>query len=239
MRNNSFSFLRGTAHLFHNRLKVLGADPGGPAAWICGDLHLENFGTYLGGNGLTYFDVNDFDECALAPCTWDPLRLATSLLIAAPIYKIQRDGVLTLATQLIERYRAELAAGKPRWIERRMADGVIGDLIDTLRHRDPAKFVQKRTTGKLGDRLDTASEKMQPVTRAAERKLVKTFLTSLATGADGSCRYTFLDVAYRIAGTGSLGIRRYVVLAERKEGANARERCCLTSRFRRNPLSHP
>jgi uncharacterized protein (DUF2252 family) len=36
----------------------------GPPAWCCGDLHLENFGTYKGHNRLAYFDINDFDEAA-------------------------------------------------------------------------------------------------------------------------------------------------------------------------------
>lgn len=219
MRDNAFSFLRGTAHLFHDRMKSNAIDPGGPAAWICGDLHLENFGTYLGGNGLTYFDVNDFDEAALAPCTWDPLRFATSILIAAPIYQIQRAAALDLAGKAIESYRAELATGKPRWIERRTADGPIGVLIDGLKHRDPDKFIQKRTTAK-GTRLDTGSDKMQPVTSAAERKLVKRYVEGLA---GDSC----LDVAYRIAGTGSLGIRRYVALMARKDASGDKHKVLL------------
>lgn len=214
MRDNPFSFLRGTAHLFHQRLRETGVDSGGPGAWISGDLHLENFGTYLGNNGLTYFDVNDFDECALAPCSWDLLRLVTSILVAAPAYKLQRSDAVALAGEAIERYRSELAGGKPRWIERRTADGAIGDLIDGLKHRDAAKFVLKRTVGKRGDKLDTASDKMEAVTNTTERKAVTTFVSGLAPQAGGTAHHKVLDVAYRIAGTGSLGIPRYVVLVE-------------------------
>ena len=60
-------FLRGSAHLFHARLKR-GVFKPAPVAWCCGDMHLENFGSYHGDNGLAYFDINDFDEAALAPC---------------------------------------------------------------------------------------------------------------------------------------------------------------------------
>lgn len=214
MRDNPFSFLRGTAHLFHQRMAETQTDPGGPAAWICGDLHLENFGTYLANNGLTYFDVNDFDECALAPCTWDILRLATSILIAAPLYGLKRPAAIALATQAIAAYRTELSTGKPRWIERKTADGVIGDLIDSLRNRDPQKFVLKRTTNKRGEALDTSLPKMQPVTAKQERQPVRDFIESRTDGAKGPQAYRFLDMAYRIAGTGSLGVCRYVVLVE-------------------------
>ena len=89
MRTNAFRFLRGSCHLFHERMTAGGLAPEGPAAWICGDLHLENFGTYLGDNGLTYFDANDFDEAVRAPCTWDILRLAASMLVAAPVLAIK------------------------------------------------------------------------------------------------------------------------------------------------------
>lgn len=214
MRDNPFSFLRGTAHLFHQRMAEAGVVVGGPTAWICGDLHLENFGTYLASNELTYFDINDFDECALAPCSWDILRLATSIFVAAPLYRLKRADATALATRAIAAYRDELATGKSRWIERKNAEGVIGELMDTLRRRDPEKFVQKRTTNKRAEALDTSLPKMQPVTSAAERKLISDFVQSRTVGDKGPQEFRVLDVAYRIAGTGSLGICRYVVLAE-------------------------
>ena len=214
MRDNPFTFLRGTAHLFHQRMSEAGINTGGPATWICGDLHLENFGTYLASNGLTYFDINDFDECALAPCSWDILRLATSLLVAAPLYGIKRAAAVALATQAIAAYRNELSTGKPRWIERKTADGVIGELIESLRHRNPERFVQKRMVNKRSEALDTALPKMQAVLSKQERVQVSGFIESRTVGAKGPQEFKFLDVAYRIAGTGSLGVCRYVVLAE-------------------------
>ncbi|MEL4474635.1 DUF2252 family protein, partial [Shewanella algae] len=66
MRADSFRFLRGSAHLFYDRMMEHGLAPEGPSTWICGDLHTENFGTYLGDNELTYFDANDFDEAIRA-----------------------------------------------------------------------------------------------------------------------------------------------------------------------------
>jgi len=67
---NAFRFLRGTCHLFYNdyvHLTPVSDDT--TSSWICGDLHLENFGAYKGSTGLVYFDVNDFDESTRAPLT--------------------------------------------------------------------------------------------------------------------------------------------------------------------------
>lgn len=44
-----------------------------------GDLHAENFGTYLDSNGVLNFDVNDFDEGYVGPFTWDVKRLIASI----------------------------------------------------------------------------------------------------------------------------------------------------------------
>src|SRR5690348_7490979 len=85
MRSNPFVFLRGTAHLFYEDLPRRGPLNGAPRTWICGDLHLENFGGYRAADDREYFNVSDFDEAALAPITWELARLAVSLLLAADI----------------------------------------------------------------------------------------------------------------------------------------------------------
>ncbi|HEY4209389.1 MAG TPA: DUF2252 family protein, partial [Puia sp.] len=77
MAENAFRFLRGACHLFYEDLGD--ALQRYPLSWICGDLHLENFGTYKGDNRLVYFDVNDFDEGILAPALWDVSRMVTSI----------------------------------------------------------------------------------------------------------------------------------------------------------------
>ena len=42
MRESPFAFLRGTCHLFYDRLPKLMRVDGAPLVWACGDLHLEN-----------------------------------------------------------------------------------------------------------------------------------------------------------------------------------------------------
>ena len=53
----------------------------GARIWIQGDLHAENFGTYLDAGGRLVFDVNDFDEAYLGHWTWDLRRFVASLAL--------------------------------------------------------------------------------------------------------------------------------------------------------------
>jgi len=68
MAKSAFAFFRGTCHLFWEDWAGGGILDRAPVAWACGDLHFENFGAFKGDNRLDYFDLNDFDESALAPC---------------------------------------------------------------------------------------------------------------------------------------------------------------------------
>jgi len=75
MTENAFRFFRGTCHLFYEDLANAAPLPLSPQAWICGDLHIENFGSYKGDNKLVYFDLNDFDESVLAPAAYELARI--------------------------------------------------------------------------------------------------------------------------------------------------------------------
>lgn len=46
MCENAFRFFRGSCHLFYQRIKNEPVLLDSPNGWICGDLHLENFGSY-------------------------------------------------------------------------------------------------------------------------------------------------------------------------------------------------
>ena len=82
MSESAFRFFRGTCHLFYEDLSKNNSIPSSPTSWITGDLHLENFGSYKGDNGLVYFDVNDFNEAVLSPVTWEVVRMITSIFVA-------------------------------------------------------------------------------------------------------------------------------------------------------------
>src|SRR3954452_7128412 len=65
MAASPFAFYRGSACVFY--ADVQGRpdeflDEHTSGVWIHGDLHAENFGTYLNSDGILVFNVNDFDE---------------------------------------------------------------------------------------------------------------------------------------------------------------------------------
>lgn len=67
MAASAFAFYRGSACLFYGDLRE--EREGGPfldertgRVWIHGDLHAENFGTYMDATGRLVFNANDFDE---------------------------------------------------------------------------------------------------------------------------------------------------------------------------------
>lgn len=94
MVTDAFAFMRGTCHLFYEDWPQTSALNSAPSVWVCGDLHLNNFGSYKGDDRLVYFDINDFDEAALAPCTWDLARLLTSIFVAARTLKLSDSEAL-------------------------------------------------------------------------------------------------------------------------------------------------
>ncbi|HVQ99078.1 MAG TPA: DUF2252 family protein, partial [Mycobacterium sp.] len=65
MLANPFSFYRGSAAVM---AADLAASPStGIEVMCCGDAHVSNFGTYAAPHRSLVFDLNDFDEAAVAP----------------------------------------------------------------------------------------------------------------------------------------------------------------------------
>ncbi|WP_266160250.1 DUF2252 domain-containing protein [Dyella silvatica] len=216
MRRDPFTFLRGSCHLFYAQLPSAKLLSKAPAAWVCGDMHLENFGSYKGDNRLVYFDLNDFDEAALAPCTWELVRLLTSVRVGASSLQLKPAQANTLCQHFLDAYTATLRHGKARWIERDTADGMVGDLLHSLRGRLRPPFLDSRTERKGKKRsLRTDGKKALPVT-AKQREKVTALIEHIAASEADPHFYRVLDVARRIAGTGSLGVDRYVILVEGK-----------------------
>ena len=78
LATDPFRFFRGTCHLFYEDLSKVDL-PESPNVWMCGDLHIENFGSFKGDNRLVYFDLNDCDEGILGPASWELVRIITSI----------------------------------------------------------------------------------------------------------------------------------------------------------------
>ncbi len=224
MATDPFVFLRGACNLFHDALPgdPLFSKP--PLAWACGDLHFENLGSYKGDDRLVYFDINDYDEAALAPCTWDLVRLLTSVLCGAEMLHATEDEAIGACRSMVQGYQDAMAGGKPLWVDRDKAEGPIADLLDGLKQRKRADFLDQRTTKHKGSRslrIDTG--KALPASEAQRQKVAE-FMQGFAETQDKPDFYKVLDIARRIAGTGSLGVERYVILVE---GKGAPDDCYL------------
>ena len=216
MRASTFAFMRGTCHLFYDELARGGVFKSAPTVWVCGDLHLENFGSYKGDNRLVYFDINDFDESALAPASWDLVRLLTSIRIAADELRIGTSDTNSLCEDCLQAYSSALVEGKAYWVERETANGLVRALLDRVRDRPRAVFLDTRTVTTRGKRRLRIDGQKALETSDAERGVITTFMREFAKGQEHPAFYQVLDVARRVAGTGSLGVDRYVILVEGK-----------------------
>ena len=166
-----------------------------------GDLHVENFGTWRDIEGRLVWGVNDFDEAALLPYTYDLVRLAVSAQLAVETGKLAlkpKDA----CSAILEGYRASLARGGSPFVleeeNRWLRSIVLGEL------RDPERFWAKMES--------------LPVVREEVAVSAKEALEHLMPEPGLSFR-----LARRVAGLGSLGHQRLVAIAECHGGKIARE----------------
>jgi uncharacterized protein (DUF2252 family) len=218
MRASPFAFLRATPFLYfaHSPLPppLVSASHG----WLCGDLHLENFGAYRGDNRLVYFDVNDFDEAALGPVGLDLGRMVTSMLVAARESGWPAGAWSDAVDSFVATYAETLATGKPRWIERRTARGPVRRLLRQLARRRQRTLLKARTTG-TGTKRRLLKDGLHALPATApERTRISALFRTIAGRDPAFAGYRALDVARRIAGTSSLGAERYVILVDRDGG---------------------
>jgi len=225
LSDSPFVFFRGTFHLFardwvEGRLDPwpAGSPMGSREFRICADLHGENFGTYGGAHHTALYGINDFDETAPGRLDFDACRAATSLLLAA-----SRRGLLLRSA----------AAGAHAFIET-----YVDDLCRPHRHPDAAPirilireaerarrsdFIRKRTELK-GNRRRFRGERyfeLRPEHRAQALRLHADYLRRQRRDRDDF--FEVEDVRGRIAGCGSLGRLRYVVLVRGEGPKEARD----------------
>jgi uncharacterized protein (DUF2252 family) len=215
MRKNALSFFRGSCHLFYRDLPRSSLNLA-PPIWICGDLHLENFGAYKGEDRQIYFGINDFDESILAPCTWDIVRLVTSILLAVDSLPIDRADGDRLAQIYLTSYANTLSTGNISAIVEANARGIVANLLADLRRRKRSDLLDKRTKLNKGRRkLRFDNEKILEI--SSERyQLVNIAIESWAQTQTKPDFFEVLDIGFRVAGTGSLGLDRYIILVTGK-----------------------
>lgn len=140
MAASAFAFYRGTACLFYSDLAD-GKDSGPYVnkrtgrVWIHGDLHAENFGTYMDANGRLVFNVNDFDEAYVGPFTWDLQRFAASVALIGYTKALGDDTITGLVRTYATAYRDRIRElAKDEGLPPLTLDTARGPLLGALRH---------------------------------------------------------------------------------------------------------
>ena len=213
MTANMFSFYRGTCHIFYEDLYKKKTILPSPLSWICGDLHLENFGSYKGSNRLVYFDLNDFDEGVLAPASLELVRIVTSIFIAFASLKIQQKKASNMARLFLKTYADTLAKGKAHYIEPKTAKGIVCTFLTHASNRKKSDLLKKKTEKKqseLSILMDTP--KHRKIGKTLKQELVHHITSWIMYNNDSPYNYEVTDAAFRLAGTSSLGLKRYVLL---------------------------
>ncbi|GGR26344.1 hypothetical protein GCM10010497_30850 [Streptomyces cinereoruber] len=231
MAGSAFAFYRGTACLFYADLE--GEARGGPyldgrtgRVWIHGDLHAENFGTYMDANGRLIFNVNDFDEAYVGPFTWDLKRLAASLALIG-YAKALSDGQITELVRICAAaYRERigvLAAGAEAdevpGFTLETADGPLLDALRTARSLTRFGLLDSMTEIRDFERRFSAGGGAIALDAATRREVLTAFDAYLGTLPESSLArpdsYRVKDVVGRRGiGIGSAGLPSYNILLE-------------------------
>ena len=213
MAENAFRFFRGTCHLFYEDLASAEPLPLSPLAWICGDLHIENFGSYKGDNKLVYFDLNDFDEALLAPASYETVRMVTSIFIAFDNLGIASAKAMNMARLFTKTYSATLAKGKAISIDPRTAKGIVRDFLASATKSTYKDLLKKRTISKKKNIMLSLTDERHFKLHKKLRAELKAHIQSwIETSSDGPYNYKVISAVFRLAGTGSIGVKRYLFL---------------------------
>jgi uncharacterized protein (DUF2252 family) len=217
MAENAFRFFRGTCHLYYEDLGSSKTLPAYPVSWVCGDLHLENFGSYKGDNRLVYFDLNDFDEGILAPVDWEVSRIVASIFVGFESLGIKRKEAESMAGYFLRVYSSTLARGKARYLEHETANGIVRTFLEKVAERKQKELIRQRTEDGRGDRLQLRLDNVRFFSIDKDGNTTKKTLMAHLTQWMQQYpllkgRYQVIDVCFRVAGTGSLGVKRYAFL---------------------------
>src|SRR5215210_3347264 len=107
MAADPFAFYRGSACVFYadmSKRKDARPDDRTGRVWIHGDLHAENFGTYMNSEGVLVFDVNDFDEAYLGHFEWDLRRFLASLALLGWQKALPEGDIRALSQTYLDAY---------------------------------------------------------------------------------------------------------------------------------------
>ncbi|GAA0489811.1 DUF2252 domain-containing protein [Streptomyces sp. NPDC046215] len=231
MAASAFAFYRGTACLFYRDLEE-GGDSGPyldertSRVWIHGDLHAENFGTYMDANGRLVFNVNDFDEAYVGPFTWDLKRFAASIALIGYTKALSDEKITELVRTYAAAYRERIHAlatgARNEEVPPFTLDTADGPLLEALREaRSMTRFglLASMTEIRDFDRRFFPDDGAIELDAATRYKILAAFDGYLETLPETSLgrpdSYRVKDVVGRRGiGIGSAGLPSYNILLE-------------------------
>ena len=228
MAADPFAFFRGTACLFYADLRERTdrwADDRTGRVWIQGDLHAENFGTYMDGEGVLVFDVNDYDEAYLGHFTWDLQRMAASLAVLGWTKALPDEDITELIQTYVRAYLdqvREFAASDQdhRWSLRLgTASGAVRDALLTAQLATRVDLLEKVTVVEdFSRRFRHAPtvRQLEPEEKAVVEAAFRSYLETIPQAKRlGSVTYELKDVVGKGGfGIGSAGLPAYNLLVE-------------------------
>ncbi len=228
MAADPFAFYRGSACVFYGDVADVEdrwADERTGRVWIQGDLHTENFGTYMDGAGQLIFDVNDFDEAYIGHFTWDLKRFAASVALMCWQKALSDSVIRDLIGTFVRHYLDQV-----RWFRRTDDDSTFSLNLATARGAVLAALQDARraTRHAMLDRMTRVDESDRRFRESAgvrrlddaEYEKINAAFEAYQDTIPSSKR--FREVAYDVKdivgrtgfGIGSAGLPSYNVLIE-------------------------
>jgi len=213
-------FYRDMAHEVHGL-----ADARGARAWIQGDLHAENFGTYMNARGRLVFDVNDFDEAYVGHFGWDLRRLAASLALIGYAKAFSDDDIRQIVTACGRGYAdrvhafAQGTSTADFALTLHTTEGPLHEALERARTATRAGLLETLTVVEGCERQFRRSARARDIDDAARKEVEDAFHGYLATlpplaGRDPDALRVKDVVAASGFGIGSAGLPAYTLLLE-------------------------
>jgi uncharacterized protein (DUF2252 family) len=234
MAESPYSFLRGTAVVMAD--DVAGLPATGITPVVCGDAHLGNFGFYASPEGELVIDLNDFDEAHPGCWEWDLRRLVASVWVAGRENSATEEQCQAAVVACVAAYRDEVRFLAEQPLLMRSYNRLdVGRLHETATERSLRNEIArsaKRARSRTSDRaLPRFTEEYEGRRRIVEEPPLITRLPAkeadaVAEALDGYLLtlaphwrrmiggYTVVDIAHKVVGVGSVGLRAYVALLE-------------------------
>jgi uncharacterized protein (DUF2252 family) len=233
MAADPFAFYRGSACLFYADVAELDdrwADERTSRVWIQGDLHAENYGTYMDAAGLLVFDVNDFDEAYLGHFTWDLQRMAASLALLgfgkALSDETIHDMITGYARAYVEQVRAFHTGDRDDEFRLTLdnTEGVVHDVLLTARLATRVRMLESLTAIEGHEREFAEGPGVRRLGDDEHEEVVAAYARYLDTIPElkrqHSVSYEVKDVVGRTGfGIGSAGLPAYNLLVEGRSQA--------------------